>query len=79
MYPSSPNIVLPELAAEEAGICLQVASRAGLPLNFLLLDGNQYCLLWPQHDGCSPSLLIDPYHNGDLLASEEVKNSKTRA
>lgn len=51
----------------------EVASRAGLPLNFLLLDGNQYCLLWPQHDGCSPSLLIDPYHNGDLLASEEVR------
>lgn len=51
----------------------QVASRAGLPLNFLLLDDTQYCLLWPEHDGCSPSLFIDPYHHGDLYSSEEVR------
>ena len=56
----------------------QVARRVGLPLHFLLLDGAQYCLLWPPSAAPQPSLLIDPYHNGDLLASEEAPPAPRR-
>lgn len=62
---------------------MEVAARAGLPLQPLLLDGGRYCLLFP--GGVNPAglagsalpprplLLIDPYDKGNLLGAREVR------
>lgn len=67
-----------------AMLYMEVARRAGLTLQPLLLDGGRYCLLFPNAGSrpkglagsalpLRPQLLIDPYDKGNLLGATEVR------
>lgn len=69
-----------------AMLYMEVARRAGLTLQPLLLDGGRYCLLFPSAGSgpkglagsalpLRPQLLIDPYDKGNLLGATEARRS----